>query len=187
MLVAILALYFISQPTGPRSVDYAQIYNALISASRQVSPCAAGGSCDQLSPLALSLKTYGPWMFVAFAVAFAVKVPMFPVHTWLPDAHVQAPVAGSMILAGGVLKMGTFGFWRSAIPLFATATRQCPPPTCLWVNSWYCWAHSEARFRSGSECSGLWVSSSALRTCCGWCSGCFSDFPLIVSTRPSPT
>ncbi len=127
MLVAILALYFISQPTGPRSFDYAQIYNALISASRQVSTCAAGGSCDQLSPVALSLKTYGPWMFVAFAVAFAVKVPMFPVHTWLPDAHVQAPVAGSMILAGVMLKMGTFGFWRYAIPLFPTAARQFRP------------------------------------------------------------
>jgi len=127
MLVAILALYFISQPTGPRSFDYAQIYNALISASRQVSECAQGGSCDQLSPVALSLKTYGPWMFLAFAIAFAVKVPMFPVHTWLPDAHVQAPVAGSMILAGVMLKMGTFGFWRYAIPLFPTAAREFRP------------------------------------------------------------
>jgi len=127
MLVAILALYFVSQPTAPRSFDYAQIYNALISASRQVSECAQGGSCDQLSPVALSLKTYGPWMFLAFAIAFAVKVPMFPVHTWLPDAHVQAPVAGSMILAGVMLKMGTFGFWRYAIPLFPAAAREFRP------------------------------------------------------------
>ena len=60
-------------------------------------------------------------VFAAFALAFAIKVPMWPVHTWLPDAHVQAPVAGSMILAGVMLKMGTFGFWRFAIPLFPAA------------------------------------------------------------------
>ncbi|HVG62618.1 MAG TPA: NADH-quinone oxidoreductase subunit M, partial [Hyalangium sp.] len=53
--------------------------------------------------------------------------PMWPVHTWLPDAHVQAPVAGSMILAGVMLKMGTFGFWRFAIPLFPVATQQARP------------------------------------------------------------
>ena len=63
-------------------------------------------------------------MFLAFALAFAIKVPMFPLHTWLPDAHVQAPAAGSMILAGVMLKMGTFGFWRFAIPLFPCAAAQ---------------------------------------------------------------
>ncbi len=68
-----------------------------------------------------------PWdvqvlMFAAFAVAFAVKVPMFPVHTWLPDAHVQAPTGGSVILAGVLLKLGTFGFLRYAMPLFPEAT-----------------------------------------------------------------
>ncbi|MDP8206961.1 MAG: NADH-quinone oxidoreductase subunit M [Candidatus Electryonea clarkiae] len=58
------------------------------------------------------------WLFAAFALAFAIKVPMFPFHTWLPDAHVQAPTAGSVILAGVLLKMGTYGFIRFAMPLF---------------------------------------------------------------------
>jgi len=58
------------------------------------------------------------WLFAAFAIAFAVKVPMFPFHTWLPDAHVEAPTAGSVILAAIMLKMGTFGFIRFAVPLF---------------------------------------------------------------------
>jgi len=58
------------------------------------------------------------WLFTAFALAFAVKVPMFPFHTWLPDAHVEAPTAGSVILAAIMLKMGTFGFIRYAVPLF---------------------------------------------------------------------
>jgi len=61
------------------------------------------------------------WLFAAFAFAFAVKVPMFPFHTWLPDAHVEAPTAGSVILAGIMLKMGTFGFLRFALPLFPGA------------------------------------------------------------------
>jgi NADH-quinone oxidoreductase subunit M len=58
------------------------------------------------------------WLFAAFALAFAIKVPMFPFHTWLPDAHVQAPAAGSVMLAGVLLKLGTYGFIRFAIPLF---------------------------------------------------------------------
>jgi NADH-quinone oxidoreductase subunit M len=61
------------------------------------------------------------WLFAAFAFAFAVKVPMFPFHTWLPDAHVEAPTAGSVILAGIMLKMGTYGFLRFALPLFPGA------------------------------------------------------------------
>ncbi len=61
-------------------------------------------------------------MFLAFAVAFAIKVPMFPFHTWLPDAHVEAPTAGSVILAGVLLKMGTYGFLRFCLPLFPQAS-----------------------------------------------------------------
>src|SRR5690606_16295256 len=58
------------------------------------------------------------WCFAAFALAFAIKVPLFPLHTWLPDAHVEAPTAGSVILAGVLLKCGVYGFIRFAIPLF---------------------------------------------------------------------
>jgi NADH-quinone oxidoreductase subunit M len=61
------------------------------------------------------------WLFLAFAVAFAIKVPLFPFHTWLPDAHVEAPTAGSVILAGVLLKMGTYGLLRFAFPLFPQA------------------------------------------------------------------
>jgi NADH-quinone oxidoreductase subunit M len=61
------------------------------------------------------------WLFGAFFLAFAVKVPMFPFHTWLPDAHVEAPTAGSVVLAGIMLKLGTFGFLRLAVPLFPDA------------------------------------------------------------------
>jgi NADH-quinone oxidoreductase subunit M len=67
------------------------------------------------------------WLFIAFAAAFAIKVPMFPLHSWLPDAHVEAPTAGSVILAGVLLKMGTYGFLRFNIPLFPEATVQAAP------------------------------------------------------------
>jgi NADH-quinone oxidoreductase subunit M len=62
------------------------------------------------------------WLFLAFAAAFAIKVPMWPLHSWLPDAHVEAPTAGSVILAGVLLKMGTYGFVRFNIPLFPEAS-----------------------------------------------------------------
>jgi NADH-quinone oxidoreductase subunit M len=67
------------------------------------------------------------WLFAAFALSFAIKVPMFPFHTWLPDAHVQAPTAGSVILAGVLLKMGTYGFLRFAIPFFPDAAVTLAP------------------------------------------------------------
>ncbi len=67
------------------------------------------------------------WLFLAFAFSFAIKVPMFPVHTWLPDAHTEAPTAGSVILAAILLKMGTYGFLRFAMPLFPDATHQFIP------------------------------------------------------------
>jgi NADH-quinone oxidoreductase subunit M len=96
MLVAILGLvYLVAQRTGVYSFAYFDVL-------RQV-------------------RTVGPvayWFFGAFFLAFAIKVPLFPFHTWLPDAHVEAPTAGSVILAGVLLKMGTYGFLRFALPFF---------------------------------------------------------------------
>jgi len=76
------------------------------------------------TPVPLELQ---PILFGAFALAFAIKVPMFPFHTWLPDAHVEAPTAGSMILAGVLLKMGTYGFIRFNLPLFPEAAQSFAP------------------------------------------------------------
>ncbi|RMG61320.1 MAG: NADH-quinone oxidoreductase subunit M [Deltaproteobacteria bacterium] len=99
MLVAILALYFYNhRVTGVYTFDLLEMYKLNI-------------------PLKLQM-----YMFIAFFLAFAFKVPMFPFHTWLPDAHVEAPTAGSVILAGVLLKMGTYGFLRFAMPLFPQAT-----------------------------------------------------------------
>jgi NADH-quinone oxidoreductase subunit M len=107
MLVAILALgYYASTiPGGYFTTNLVQLYN--------VGP-----------RMALSLQT---WMFLAFALSFAIKVPLFPLHTWLPDAHVQAPTAGSVLLAGVLLKMGTYGFIRFCLPLFPHAAFKFVP------------------------------------------------------------
>jgi NADH-quinone oxidoreductase subunit M len=67
------------------------------------------------------------WLFCAFALSFAIKVPLFPFHTWLPDAHVEAPTAGSVLLAGVLLKLGTYGFLRFAMPLFPDAALAAAP------------------------------------------------------------
>jgi len=84
----------------------------------------AGGTLDfralAATRLSLPLQT---WLFLAFLAAFAVKVPMFPVHTWLPDAHTEAPTAGSVILAGILLKMGAYGFLRISLPILPEATQ----------------------------------------------------------------
>src|SRR5450631_1096891 len=74
-------------------------------------------------------STAARWLFLGFFVAFAVKVPLFPLHTWLPDAHVEAPTAGSVLLAGVLLKMGTYGMMRFCLPLFPEAARRAAP----WV------------------------------------------------------
>src|SRR5687767_1338537 len=102
MLVAILYLYFkFESLTGQHSFSYFDLL--------------------ALAPNGGLSATEQGWLFAAFALAFAVKVPVFPFHTWLPAAHVQAPTAGSVILAGVLLKMGTYGFLRFALPLFPAA------------------------------------------------------------------
>src|SRR4051812_21100411 len=74
------------------------------------------------------------YLFLAFALAFAIKVPVFPFHTWLPHAHVQAPTAGSVVLAGVLLKMGTYGFIRFALPLFPyTASHPYIVRWAMWL------------------------------------------------------
>jgi len=104
MLLAILALaYYHNDVAGMPSFDLLKLYQLQIPESLQF------------------------WGFLAFAIAFAIKVPLFPFHTWLPDAHVQAPTAGSVILAGVLLKMGTYGFVRFAFPLFPDAALYFAP------------------------------------------------------------
>jgi NADH-quinone oxidoreductase subunit M len=104
MLAAIIYLY-----TRGGTFDYGGIL-ALLTSGRLV-----------LRPLEQLL------LFLAFTLAFAIKVPLFPLHTWLPDAHVEAPTAGSLILASLMLKMGTYGLLRFALPLFPAAARACAP------------------------------------------------------------
>ncbi len=83
---------------------------------------------DQLASGRLVFTSFEQMLlFLAFFVAFAIKVPLFPLHTWLPDAHVEAPTAGSVMLASVMLKMGTFGILHYALPLFPAAARRCAP------------------------------------------------------------
>ena len=86
---------------------------------------------DILAQLASGKLAFNPsqqmLLFLAFFVAFAVKVPIFPLHTWLPDAHVEAPTAGSVMLASVMLKMGTYGLARFCLPMFPSAARACAP------------------------------------------------------------
>jgi len=105
MLLGILALFFHYHSTHPDeyTFDLLKLMN------------------DQLP------HSWEMWLFGAFFLGFAIKVPMFPFHTWLPDAHVDAPTAGSVILAGVLLKMGTYGFLRFSIPLFPYASREYVP------------------------------------------------------------
>ena len=98
MLIAILALAYLHYAAhGVYSFDLLKLYGLSLTRHQQF------------------------WFFLAFALAFAIKVPLFPFHTWLPDAHVEAPTAGSVILAGVMLKMGTYGLVRFAFPLFPDA------------------------------------------------------------------
>ena len=103
MLVAIIALYFKGMSAGVTDFGLMNFFSLNLDPATQT------------------------WMFLAFALAFAIKVPMFPLHTWLPDAHTEAPTAGSVILAAVLLKMGTYGYVRFAMPLFPNAVEQFTP------------------------------------------------------------
>ncbi|MBC8018977.1 MAG: NADH-quinone oxidoreductase subunit M [Verrucomicrobia bacterium] len=103
MLVALIYLYFKGLEAGFTNFGLVQLYNLQLPLDTQV------------------------WLFLAFALAFAIKVPMFPFHTWLPDAHTEAPTAGSLILAAILLKMGTYGYVRFAMPLFPEAAHKFAP------------------------------------------------------------
>ena len=110
MLVAIIALYFMhQQATGVGTFDFVTLLGSIESGT-----------------LAFSAST-GLLLFIAFALAFSIKVPLFPFHTWLPDAHTEAPTAGSVILAAVLLKMGTYGLMRFNFPLFPDAARELAP------------------------------------------------------------
>ncbi len=107
MLLGILALYF---------------------HSKTLPAFAATGTFDVTTWMAMGVPAgLQFWIFLAFFLGFAIKVPMFPFHTWLPDAHVEAPTAGSVILAGVLLKMGTYGFIRFSLPILPDATREAVP------------------------------------------------------------
>ena len=122
MLIAMLVVYTLfQQQTGTFTFDF-------------VAPPGSQGPAllDTLIPVASEYWWQTQfWLFGAFALAFAIKVPMFPLHTWLPDAHVEAPTAGSVVLAGVLLKMGTYGFLRFALPLFPAAVADWTPTVLL--------------------------------------------------------
>ncbi|MBK9152645.1 MAG: NADH-quinone oxidoreductase subunit M [Chloracidobacterium sp.] len=110
MLVAIIALYFMhADATGVGTFDFVTLLNTL-----------------KLGNMTFSASA-GAFLFLAFALAFSIKVPLFPFHTWLPDAHTEAPTAGSVILAAVLLKMGTYGLMRFNFTLFPDQAREFAP------------------------------------------------------------
>ena len=135
MLLGVLKIYFLTQDTALTSqitqgtLDLlAGNSEASAMVSRSVQAAAANGTGTfnilylQALGSVMPMGVMQVLLFFAFALGFAIKVPMFPFHTWLPDAHVEAPTAGSVILAGILLKLGTYGFFRFNIPMFPAAS-----------------------------------------------------------------
>jgi len=117
LLLGILALYFIYPQIAAQQPEIAAQFGT-------------GPTFDVLAFHAIAPQLTADfqfWIFLAFLIGFAIKVPMFPFHTWLPDAHVEAPTAGSVILAGVLLKMGTYGFLRFSLPILPDATKYFVP------------------------------------------------------------
>jgi NADH-quinone oxidoreductase subunit M len=144
MLLGVLKMYFLTQDTTLTS----QITNEtvrllagtneaaqMVANSVQTATANGTGTFNILYMQAMGsvmpMGTMQILLFVAFALGFAIKVPMFPFHTWLPDAHVEAPTAGSVILAGILLKLGTYGFYRFNLPMFPKASMD----QSSWVTS----------------------------------------------------
>ncbi len=133
-LVLVPMYFLIAQWGGPRR-EYAAIkfflYTLFGSVFMLVGIIALflkGGTFDILALADAGLPaSFQWWVFAAFLLGFAVKVPVFPLHTWLPDAHVEAPTAASVLLAGILLKMGTYGFIRIALPILPDAAREWSP------------------------------------------------------------
>ena len=132
---SLIPMYFLIGEWGGQNRIYAAvkffIYTFAGSALMVVAILIVYFSTGTFDIVALQSANIAPavqtWAFIAFALAFAVKTPLFPFHTWLPDAHVQAPTAGSIILAGVLLKMGTYGYLRLAMPIFPQAAVQFGP------------------------------------------------------------
>jgi NADH-quinone oxidoreductase subunit M len=135
MLLGVLKIYFLTQDTALTSQITQSTIDllagnkeaaAMVSSSVQAAARNGTGTFSILYMQGLgSVMPMGAMqvlLFFAFALGFAIKVPMFPFHTWLPDAHVEAPTAGSVILAGVLLKLGTYGFFRFNIPMFPAAS-----------------------------------------------------------------
>jgi NADH-quinone oxidoreductase subunit M len=124
--------FFIYTMVGSLLMLVAIVYMGL--ASRDPNTGIPSFAYDHVIQTAVISPTAAAWLFGAFFLAFAVKVPMFPFHTWLPDAHVEAPTAGSVVLASIMLKLGTFGFLRLAVPLFPSAAlNPAIRSTILWL------------------------------------------------------
>ncbi|MFZ2169264.1 MAG: NADH-quinone oxidoreductase subunit M, partial [Methylococcaceae bacterium] len=148
MLLGVLKMYFLTQDTALTGQITQETIN-LLAGNKQAAdlvtstlqaaatnPSGPTGTFNILHMQAMGsvmpMGTMQILLFIAFALGFAIKVPMFPFHTWLPDAHVEAPTAGSVILAGILLKLGTYGFYRFNLPMFPGASKD----QSTWVTSY---------------------------------------------------
>jgi NADH-quinone oxidoreductase subunit M len=147
MLLGVLKMYFITQDIAltsqivPSTIDLLagnKEASALVASTLQAAATNPSGPTGTFNIIymqaigsVLPMGATQILLFLAFALGFAIKVPMFPFHTWLPDAHVEAPTAGSVILAAILLKLGTYGFFRFNLPMFPGASRD----ESTWVTS----------------------------------------------------